>query len=196
VAWNPEYVIGVWCGYKSGGFGDKTVVGAKAAAPICWKVARLLYPQENGPWFVKPGEVKHVRVCTLSGLPASVDCPESEIGRFIEGRSSSKPCGLHRRNAGGEAVTISAPERRSSFRILSPENGAVFHFIEGAVDQSLVFRVDGNGDNERLWWFCDRRACGETRGCMPFVMPMGRGEHLVVAVNADGESAAVNVSVR
>ena len=34
VLWNPDYVVGVWCGHKRGGFGDRTVVGAKAAAPV------------------------------------------------------------------------------------------------------------------------------------------------------------------
>ena len=34
VAWNPEYVVGVWCGHMSGGFGDQSLVGAKAAAPV------------------------------------------------------------------------------------------------------------------------------------------------------------------
>ena len=57
VAWNPEWVIGVWCGHKSGGFGDKTLVGVKAAAPVAWRIARSLYPRSNGPWYVKPPDV-------------------------------------------------------------------------------------------------------------------------------------------
>jgi len=56
VAWNPEWVVGVWCGHKFGGFGDKTLVGAKAAAPVAWKVARSLYPRSDGPWFVEPAD--------------------------------------------------------------------------------------------------------------------------------------------
>ena len=51
VLWNPSYVIGVWCGHKRGGFGDTTLVGARAAAPQAWKIARALYPQGTGPWF-------------------------------------------------------------------------------------------------------------------------------------------------
>ena len=74
--WNPEYVVGVWCGHKSGGFGDKTLVGAKAAAPVAWTIARQLYPQDDGPWFVEPGEIVSRPVCAATGLPANSYCPE------------------------------------------------------------------------------------------------------------------------
>lgn len=42
VLWNEDHVIGVWCGHLSGGFGDENLVGAKAAAPLAWSLARLL----------------------------------------------------------------------------------------------------------------------------------------------------------
>lgn len=58
IAWNPEYVIAVWCGYKTGGFGDTSLVGAKAAAPLAWAIARQLYPQANWPWYEKPADAK------------------------------------------------------------------------------------------------------------------------------------------
>ena len=56
VMWNPEYVVGVWCGHKRGGFGDRTLVGATAAAPVAWKIARALYSQNDGPWFERTQE--------------------------------------------------------------------------------------------------------------------------------------------
>ena len=61
VAWNPQYVVGVWCGHLSGGFGDERVVGAKAAAPVAWKIARSLYPRGEGPWFVGTDEAERLR---------------------------------------------------------------------------------------------------------------------------------------
>ena len=57
VVWNPEYVVGVWCGHRAGGVGDETVVGAKAAAPVAWQIARALYPRNRGPWFAAPAEL-------------------------------------------------------------------------------------------------------------------------------------------
>ena len=51
VMWNPAYVVGVWRGHLTGGFGDRRLVGAQAAAPVAWQVARALYPSNRGPWF-------------------------------------------------------------------------------------------------------------------------------------------------
>ena len=51
----------MWCGHLSGGFGDKTVVGAKAAAPVAWSLARALYPQNNGPWYAEPEDAARLR---------------------------------------------------------------------------------------------------------------------------------------
>ena len=68
VLWNPEYVIGVWCGHKSGGFGDQSLVGAKAAAPVAWGIARQLYPRGAGPWFAEPkGDAAYRRLRAAPG---------------------------------------------------------------------------------------------------------------------------------
>jgi membrane carboxypeptidase/penicillin-binding protein PbpC len=51
-------------------------------------------------------------------------------------------------------------------------------------------------EGEELWWFVDGVQCGKTVGLEPFVLQMEKGEHFVVAVNAVGESASLNVAVR
>ena len=54
VMWNPRYVVGVWCGHLRGGFGDTSLVGARAAAPEAWRIARALCPGNRGAWFAAP----------------------------------------------------------------------------------------------------------------------------------------------
>ena len=198
VAWNPEYAIGVWCGHKKGGFGDKSLVGAKAAAPVCWKIARLVYPQNDGPWFKRPDGIAEREVCALTGKAASPDCPEREKDKSIAGRSSPELCGVHRRDANGKAVTVDGPGAGGEppFRIVSPEDGAKFELVEGSLSQRIVFRVSGNADGSKLWWFVDGEAAGETAGREPFVMKAACGEHRVSAANADGESASVKLEIR
>ena len=198
VAWNPQYAIGVWCGHKKGGFGDKSLVGAKAAAPVCWKIARLVYPQNDGPWFKRPDGIAEREVCTLTGKAASPDCPEREKDKSIAGRSSPELCGVHRRDANGKAVTVDGPGAGGEppFRIVSPEDGAKFELVEGSLSQRIVFRVSGNADGSKLWWFVDGEAAGETAGREPFVMKAACGEHRVSAANADGESASVKLEIR
>ena len=195
VAWNPEYVIGVWCGHKRGGFGDKTLVGAKAAAPVCWKIARQLYPQDNGPWYVKPQTIVEKELCALTGEIASQECPKREKGDFILEVSSPRPCTAHRRGADGRVVTLDEGEN-GRFKIVSPENGANFQLVEGALRERIVFRTHNVKEGDELWWFVDGVQCGKTVGSEPFVLQMEKGEHSVVAVNAAGESASVEVVVR
>ena len=195
VAWNPEYVIGVWCGHKRGGFGDKTLVGAKAAAPVCWQIARQLYPQDNGPWYVKPQTIIEKELCALTGEIASQNCPKREKGDFISGVSSPRPCSAHRRGADGRIVTLDETQG-DRFKILSPENGANFQLVDGALCERIVFRTHNVKEGEELWWFVDGVQCGKTVGIEPFVLQMEKGVHMAVAVNAVGESASVEVVVR
>lgn len=194
VAWNPEYVIGVWCGHKRGGFGDKTLVGAKAAAPLCWKIARQLYPQNNGPWYVKMGTIKEVDVCSLTGDVASQDCPKKEKGDFISGVNSPRPCSSHRRGADGKIVTIDECANKS-FKIISPENDAKFQLVGGTLCERIVFRTVDVKDDEILWWFVDGVQSGKTMGPEPFIYEMKEGAHSVLAVSAEGNSAKVDFEV-
>ena len=149
VAWNPEYVVGVWCGHKSGGFGDTSLVGARAAAPVAWQIARLLYPQADGPWFVEPGDVVRRRVCSLTGLPASPDCPETEEGRAVRGRSSPALCTAHRRGPDGKLLAA----KEKTLVLVRPEEDATFHLVPGGPEQRIVCQVGENA--ARLWWFVD-----------------------------------------
>jgi penicillin-binding protein 1C len=205
VVWNPEYVVGVWCGHKSGGFGDRTLVGAKAAAPVAWGIARALYPQNTGPWFVEPGEVVRRKVCALTGLPANADCPETEEGRAIEGRSATALCPVHCRDFNGNVV-----ERRDAFlkafsgrmaqaeklAIAKPENEAVFTLVSNAVKQKIVCQAVGNPDGARLWWFVDGACVGESVGSAPFAADMVVGVHELSCSTAEGVSASVLVTVK
>ena len=205
VAWNPDYVVGVWCGHKSGGFGDRTVVGAKAAAPVAWTIARSLYPRDDGPWFAAPaGEIVSRPVCAATGLPANPFCPCVEPGVALRGRSAAL-CSRHRLDADGRVVETAAnavrgedgadAAARRPLAILSPENGARFVLVPGLAQQRIVCRVAGGPAGARLWWFVDDRAAGTTEGENPFVLALAPGVHTVVCATATGETASVSLSV-
>ena len=191
VAWNPEYVVGVWCGHMSGGFGDRTLVGAKAAAPVCWTIARSLYPQNDGPWFVEPPDVYRREVCALTGLSANPDCPLRETGRALAGRSSAALCRVHRRAPDGTLLEITG----SRLEITRPEDGARFTLVEGMPQQRIACQVAENPDTRRLWWFLDGTPVGESLGARPFTMEMSKGAHVISCACAEGEAASVHVTV-
>jgi len=204
VAWNPEYVIGVWCGHKRGGFGDKSVVGAKAAAPVVFGLVRALYPQNGGPWFVEPDEVERRSVCALTGQPAAACCPRTEVGRSLKGVSSNRPCGVHVRGADGTVQVRHDPAVAAflgqpsvgRLRIVRPEDGTTFRLVPDMKQQKVVCRVVGNAETGRLWWFVDGVSVGETRGTQPFALDMSEGHHEVVCTTAEGTCAAVRFAVK
>ena len=191
VAWNPEYAVGVWCGHKSGGFGDTSLVGARAAAPVAWTIARLLYPRNDGPWFAVPPDVATRRICRETGLPASPDCPETEEGRFVRGRSSPRLCDVHRRGPDGRPAPRSAQE----LSLVRPEDGARFRRVPGSLDQRIVCQVGEVAPDTRLWWFVDGAPAGESTGRAPFAAAMTAGAHVVSCATSDGSAASVSISV-
>ena len=205
VAWNPEYVVGVWCGHLSGGFGDTTLVGAKAAAPLAWRIARSLYPRNDGPWFVEPGEVTRRSVCSLTGLPANADCLATEEGRALAGRSRAALCPVHCRDLNGKVVeridaSLAAFSGRlaaaGSLAIVRPEDGAIFCRVPGGIRQQIVCQVAGNPDRSRLWWFVDGVPAGESVGCAAFAVDPEPGRHSISCATAEGVSTTVTIDVR
>ena len=195
VLWNPEYVVGVWCGHLAGGFGDRTVVGAKAAAPVAWEIARALCPRGEGPWFAEPGGVARRRICRLTGLPANPDCPGTEEGRYLRGRSSTRLCGVHGRDAEGRPV-LRPDAAALPLRILKPAPNAVFTRVTGVGSEQLVCTAAGAAPGERIWWFCDSVPVGVSSDGVPLAIPLAAGRHDLTCTTADGRTASVAFEVR
>lgn len=204
IAWNPEYVVGVWCGHKIGNFGDARVVGAKAAAPHCWELARSLYPSNEGPWFPPSPDVITREICVESGLPAAPECPERKEGRALRGHSSNIQCEIHRTGADGKtenrrdafiAAFANTSACAEKLAIQKPGDGTVFRLIQGLPSQRVVVSVVGNPENGRLWWFVDGRNLGETRGSQKFVWTPEPGVHRISCSAENGVSASVSVTI-
>lgn len=119
VLWNPEYVVGVWCGHKYGGFGDTSLVGAKAAAPLAWKIARALYPQNDGPWFVEPSG--YVRAPVHGGAKApGAPAPEPKL-------TISKP-----ENGAVFCLVPGVPQQRIACQVIgNPDGRRLWWFADG-----------------------------------------------------------------
>jgi len=204
VVWNPRYAVGVWCGHKFGGFGDRTLVGAKASAPVAWTLARALYPQDDGPWFVEPGAVMRRTVCALTGKPANPSCPSTEEGVALRGRSSEALCDRHRLDADGNVTVLpdaasrdlsAAVARAEALTIVKPQADARFGLVPGMRQQKIVCQVAGNPDGSKLWWFVDGRSAGTTVGCAPFALDVTVGSHAISCSTADAVSAEVAIVV-
>ena len=204
VAWNPEYVVGVWCGHISGRFGDKSVTGAEIAAPLAWEIVRFIEPGINPKWFAKPNGISTRMVCSVSGLPANHDCPSSVEAPYSKFTSSARLCDVHRRDFEGRVVERLDPlleafynrvEAALKLEILQPADGAEFEFVEGMGQQRIVVKVAGNPPTSTLWWFLNGKPVGQTIGRDSLVLEMKPGKYSLFCVTAEGVSAEVKYQV-
>jgi len=218
IAWNPEYVVAVWCGFKSGRSGGASLVGAKAAAPVAWEIIRGLYPAGAAPWFERPGDVERREVCATSGRAPGPFCGQRSSDWALRQRSSCVACPVHLRDAQGRVVErwppdveafLNARAARSpavergeetlrpavSLRILTPANGAVFRIADGVERQRIVFKVSGAPAGAPLYWFRNDALEATGQGGEPFFWPPERGEHRFVCADLTGASAAVTIHV-
>lgn len=187
VAWNPEYAVGVWCGHKSGGFGDTRLVGAKASAPVCWQIARSLYPRNDAPWFPEPEDVARRKICASTGLPATAECRKTETGRALRGRTPFLPCG-------GAAAHAAAADA-AKLAIVRPADGATIRCVPGMGQQRLICEAVGGTKPGRLWWLLDGIPVGESAVGAPFAVELSVGGHTITCTTAEGVAASVGITV-
>lgn len=204
VAYNPEFVVGVWIGNPDGA-SSPALVGADAAAPVAWELMRSRYPDGAGPWFAKPRAVMRRPVCALSGEPPGRHCGALSEDWFIRGSSSPRPCEVH--GADGrehwppevsdylsrQGVAPAATDG-SELAMLSPVEGTVYRYVDGweAGVQTLPLRAAGAGT---VYWFVDGACVGEARAGESLPWPLERGDHRIVCSSAVGRSVTTRVRV-
>ncbi len=157
IAYNPEYVVGVWVGNPDGRPAP-LLIGGKVAAPPAWDIFRSLYPSGTGPWFEPPPEIKTRMVCAASGCPPNEWCPQLVPDYYMQGVSTFQPCPVHRpatasveSDAGlnqpeivevwpvavaaflqatrsGAGAVAPNPTRKPGLKIVSPAAGSVFRY--------------------------------------------------------------------
>lgn len=214
VAWNPETVVAVWCGYKSGRRGNESLVGKKVAAPVAWEIIRRLYPAGGAPWFKRPEDVVEREVCAVSGRTPGPLCERRVTDWSLRQRSSCGVCPVHARDAQGrvverwptevtafrEARAQSAGGGRNarptgSLKIVTPAEGAAYRLVDGLDAQQIVFKVAGAAAGAPLYWFRNDALEGTGSGGEPFFWSPRRGTHRFVCADLTGAAATVTVRV-
>jgi len=88
-----DYVVGVWVG-NADGEGRPGLVGVQSAAPILFDVFDAL---PNSQWFKKPfDEMQEIKICSLSGYRASVNCFDTQLQQVQLSGLKTKPCPYHK----------------------------------------------------------------------------------------------------
>jgi penicillin-binding protein 1C len=89
----PDYVVSVWIG-NADGEGRPGLTGVKAAAPLLFKLFKLL-PKSNG-WFQRPmKEMAYVSICSESGHRASRQCPQAKAEWIPKSCLETQSCPYH-----------------------------------------------------------------------------------------------------
>jgi penicillin-binding protein 1C len=96
-----HYVLVVWVG-NFDGTENPEFVGRTAAAPLLFRVIDALRAREPTPvgtCFTRTPDLnlRQVDLCAVSGMIAGPNCPRTEKGWFIPGKSPIAACDVHRR---------------------------------------------------------------------------------------------------
>lgn len=223
MAYNPEWVIGVWIGNPDGA-SSPGLVGARAAAPVAWEIFRELQPDNDAPWFPRPAGVASREVCPVSGQPPGPYCGRTVADWHIPGVTRCEPCAVHRLAIAGAgtngtpAATVVEvwPAEVQAFldrqqaartgrpavlatgpRIVNPAAGTTFRRTDEVREASrtLALIAESPGRTGPLYWFVDDRPLSASSPRAPVLWPVERGRHVFVCADASGRSDRVEVTV-
>lgn len=209
IAYNPDYVIGVWLGNPDGR-SSKFLVGRKAATPVVWDICRQLYPAGNGPWFAKPVTIEDREVCALSGQTPSPNCPDRIRDHSIADVSRYETCETHLLGSDPVwPVRVAAflksrqdPEKdvtKNELVITSPANGSAYLFMPDEDQQErqrIPFTANTGSSSADLHWFVNDNYVGATKSGGTLFWPLSKGTHRVVCSDTRGSSRSVRISVK
>ena len=200
IAYNPEYVIGVWIGDPAGG-SSEAFVGREMATPVAWDILRRMYPDNASPWYERPPGLARREVCAISGRPHGTACEVAATDWFIEGVSRHELCPAHQ---GGPMLSIFAPRTSidvarpdiARLKILSPANGSTFQQVDDFEALSQQLSLSASGTDSSLFWFVNDKLIGTSAAGSPLFWPLEPGQHQIVCSTAQGQSDRVTITVQ
>lgn len=209
VAYNQDYVIGVWLGNPNGK-PSRFLLGSKAATPIVWDICRRIYPSGVGPWFAKPDGIESREVCAITGQTPSHHCQERIQDHAIRGVSRYETCGAHL--SGPNAVwpvqvdaflksrqDLGKDATKNELVMTSPANGSAYRFMpdEHQEDhQRIPFTANCGDSAADIHWFVNDSYVGASKSGDPLFWPLSKGVHRVVCSDTRGVSRSVRISVK
>jgi len=144
-------------------------------------------------------EIKSIKICLLSGLPATSWCPQTEYELYALYNLPKGLCNWHSHGkttvpaeyAGWAAKKHYNVSQKSDIRIVFPKNGAAFK-IDTTIRKSLqAIPLRVASTQKEIWWFVDGHCIG--KGC-EIVWQLQQGNHVICA-QADKHKDYVNIVV-
>jgi penicillin-binding protein 1C len=216
VAYNPEYVVGVWIGNPDGE-AVPGLNGLEEAAPVALDIFRRLYPRGDGPWFLPPAGVGKRDVCVLSGHSPNPHCPAPVETLYLRGVSDPRSCSIHQAVTSSSEEGVSVREvwppkiviflerrgmaraggnRSSPLQIVSPQASASYRLVRGVSRQVQVLHLQANSaSNGELHWFVDGERLGSAPARESLSWRLQRGRHVLSCTDERGNSDRVGIHV-
>ena len=214
VATTANFTVAVWVG-NFNGRPMQGVGGITGAGPLLHRAVLLTarrYPPGDLPEPASAGLVS-ARVCRLSGLLATPDCPGMDEW-FLPGTEPTRACDWHQGarvawpveyaewatsvgQSDSRTVGLTAPNGptvrpsdRPTFHILSPQNGDRYALPVGVDPRYATLALRAAGGSGAVRWFVDGQpVAGERWALAP-------GRHAIRAETARGERDEVRIDVR
>ncbi|MFH0880747.1 MAG: penicillin-binding transpeptidase domain-containing protein [Lentisphaerota bacterium] len=193
IAYNPEYVVGVWIGNPDGQ-PLPSLTGGAAAAPIACEIFRRLYPTGEGPWFELPGGLNERWVCAVSGNLPGPSCKEVMEDLCIPGVSR---CDLCQENH--DRTQRSMDQKANAAKpveITSPVSGETYALLPGwnTLHQELPLSARSQ-DQGKLFWFVNGRLFREGQSGEPVYWPLQKGRWTLACSDPQGHTASTTITV-
>ena len=203
-----RWTVGVWMGNFSGA----TVMGKTGSslpASIAKSILEALEKASPLPAeelaFPEPENWSMKKICSLSGMGAGPDCPNT-VYEYVKNGTSLEVCSWHK--AGGQVAYPSEYQQwfrtkrlageidwsDSPLKIMTPQNNSLFYYSPADYErQQVLLEVTGRSGSQ-LEVFYDHRLIEKLQ--RPFVcsLPVERGEHIVeVVCGSERQSLAFEV---
>lgn len=95
VGYTPHYTVGVWVG-NFDGTEMRRVSGITGAGPLFHDIMVYLNKGHQKEEFMRPGGIEEKYVCPASGILPNKHCPDTMNEIFLQGRTPSAVCNVHR----------------------------------------------------------------------------------------------------
>jgi len=209
IAYNPEYVIGVWLGNPDGR-PSNFLVGRRAATPIVWDICRQIYPAGSGPWFTKPTAIEAREACAISGQTPSRNCTKriqdfaiKDVSRYetcevhLQGRDAVWPVEVesflkthenNEKDAGKIELVITTPANGSSYLYMPDMNHQR--------NQRIPFVANFSNSSAILHWFVNDGYIGTSRSGEAIFWHLSQGKQRIVCSDGKGKNCGVFISVK
>lgn len=206
IAYNPDYVVGVWLGNPDGSASD-ALTGGSAAGPVVGEIFRRLYPDGNAPWYEMPSGLKTRTVCARSGCIPCTDCAATVEDYYIPRITSVAPCTIHHNGEEiwpapiqgfleNRGMTETRKTAVTDLNLVSPVNGETFRLLPASpgIRQEIKLAADARS-SDTLYWFIDNQLLQSADASHPIFWPLEKGAHTIACADAAGRTARANILV-